>query len=316
MANQESRQGINNITLTGAVKEHKLTENTKDGNKSIGGSIVIKTGEFSEIELKVFVGEKNKDGKPKKAYETLKKFITGEHLTMASAKDSEDVVSKVKIFGNKDFTPHIKEEIYKSNEEVKTTLSMNLGFGTIIVDNSIKEEDYKAEFEIEMFVTSVTEEVKKDETTGRAVITGWTPLYGGKVMPMKVVAGVIKDEEGNDYDFAQDILSQVEEGMTINTWGNIDYKSIITKVKKGGGLGKAKIEESREYIHDFVIEGADIQENEEKEFDMELIKKAKIERDTEIENIRNEESKDDKKTKGLSGGVVDEKKPKRERPKF
>jgi hypothetical protein len=104
--------------------------------------------------------------------------------------------------------------------------------------------------------------------------------------------------------------------MTLNVWGDIDYKAIVTKVKKGGGLGKAKVEEKRDYVNDLVITGADIIEDEEKEFDMELIKKAKVERDIEIENKKKEESAEDsKKGKGLNKDKGEDK-PKRQRPNF
>lgn len=321
MANQESRQGINKINLVGVVKEHNLKFNKDKDGDYINGSLVVKTGEFSEIELSVYVGEKTKEGKIKKVFETLQKFINEEYLTLAGCKNDEDreSVVKVRVFGNKDFTPHFSENIFKVKEtgEVKTKTKLDLGFGTISVDNSIKEEDFKAEYEVEMFVTSVKEEIKKEEETGRTIVSGWTPIYGGKIIPMEVVAGTIIDDDGKEIDIAEDVLNQIEEGMTVNVWGEINYKSIITKTKKGGGLGKSKIEETREYINELVLVGADIVEDEEKCFDMELIKKAKIERDNTIENIKNEESKDSKDSKkgsGINKGSGD--KPKRERPNF
>lgn len=319
MAN-ELRQAINKVNLVGLVKEQKLKLNSDKDGKYINGSLVVKTGEFSEVEVQVYVSEKTKEGKTKKAFETLHKFIDGEHITLADCKNDEDRenVAKVRVFGNKDFTPHFKEDIFKvkDTEEVKTKIKIDLGFGTISVDNSLNEQDFKAEFDVEMYVTSIKEEEKNQEPTGRVIVSGWTPVYGGKVIPMEVVAGTIQDEDGNDYDFGSDIQSQVEEGSTLNVWGQIDYRAIITKTKKGGGLGKAKIEEKREYVNDLVIFGADIVEDEDKAFEMELIKKAKIERDTEIEKKKAEKSEDgDKKGKGLnksSGGD----KPRRERPNF
>jgi len=302
MANNELRQGVNNVTLIGEVKEHKLKFNKdKDGNY-INGSLIIKTGEFSELEIKVFVKEKNKDGKAKKVFETLNKFIEGEQLTLADCKNDEDRenVTKVRVFGNRDFVPHFKEEIFKIKEaeEVKTKITIELGFGTVSIDNSIKSEDYKADFDVEMYVTSVKEEIKNDEETGRTII-----------------AGTIIDDEGEEYDFGEDILNSVEEGMTLELWGNINYQSKIIKTKKGGTLGKAKIEEHREYVNELIILGADIQEDEEKEFDSELIKKAKIERDIEIENKKNEEPPENKKGKGLNN-KGSETNTRRERPKF
>jgi len=323
--NAELRQAINDITLIGEVKEQKLNLNKNKEGNYINGSLVINTGNFSEIEIKVFVAEKNKKGKVKKSFETLQKLINEDHLTLASCKNDEDRenVAKVRIQGQKEFTPRFNEDIFKvkETEEVKTKVNIDLGFGNITVDSSIKSEDYKATFDIEMFVTSVKEETKQDEPTGRAIVSGWTPIYGGKVIPMEVVVGIILNDDGEEFDFGEDILAQVEEGMTLNVWGDINYKSIITKTTKGGGLGRAKVEEHREYINELVVVGADIQEDEEKEFDMELIKQAKIERDVAIEEKKNEEIVDNKKGKGMGNkgsntSASGEKTTKRERPKF
>ena len=322
--NAELRQAINDITLIGEVKEQKLNLNKNKEGNYINGSLVINTGDFSEIEIKVFVSEKNKKGKVKKSFETLQKLINEDFLTLASCKNDEDRenVAKVRIQGQKEFTPRFNEDIFKikETEEVKTKVNIDLGFGNITVDSSIKPEDYKATFDIEMFVTSVKEETKQDEPTGRAIVSGWTPIYGGKVIPMEVVVGIILNDDGEEFDFGEDILAQVEEGMTLNVWGDINYKSIITKTTKGGGLGRAKVEEHREYINELVVVGADIQEDEDKEFDMELIKQAKIERDVAIEEKKNEEVVDNKKGKGMgnkgSNTSASGDKPKRERPKF
>jgi len=323
--NAELRQAINDITLIGEVKEQKLNLNKNKEGNYINGSLVINTGNFSEIEIKVFVAEKNKKGKVKKSFETLQKLINEDHLTLASCKNDEDRenVAKVRIQGQKEFTPRFNEDIFKvkETEEVKTKVNIDLGFGNITVDSSIKPEDYKATFDIEMFVTSVKEETKQDESTGRAIVSGWTPIYGGKVIPMEVVVGIILNDDGEEFDFGEDILAQVEEGMTLNVWGDINYKSIITKTTKGGGLGRAKVEEHKEYINELVVVGADIQEDEDKEFDMELIKQAKIERDVAIEEKKNEEVVDSKKGRGMGNkgshtSASGEKTTKRERPKF
>ena len=202
--NTEQRQAINKIDLVGEVKEQKLKFNKDKEGNYINGSLVIKTGEFSEIEIKTYVKEKNKEGKIKKVFETLQKFIDGEYLTLASCKNDEEreSVAKVRVFGNKEFVPHFSENIFKAKgtDEVKTRNNIELGFGTVSVDNTLKPEDYKADFEVELFVTSVKEEIKQDESTGRVVVSGWTPVYGGKVIPMEVIVGTIIDDEGEEYD--------------------------------------------------------------------------------------------------------------------
>jgi hypothetical protein len=52
MANQEIRQALNKVEITGVVKEHKLASGKNDQGKYINGSLVIKAGEFTEVTVK------------------------------------------------------------------------------------------------------------------------------------------------------------------------------------------------------------------------------------------------------------------------
>lgn len=304
MANQEIRQALNKIEITGVVKEHKLaTGKTKNGDKYINGSLVIKAGEFTELTVKVMVSETNTKGKVKKAYENLEKIFKGELKTMADVSEEEAV--KVRLWGNEGFTPQFREEIFKPENvtEVVTKISVDLGFGNITIDNNITPEDYKATFDVEMFVVSVEEELNKnDEETGRAIVKGWVPVYGGSVIPLEIKAGIVEDEDG-EFDFAEDIRSNIDLESTLNFWGNIDYKAIIEKTSKGGSLGKAKIEEKRTYIHDLVAIGGDLIEGEN-EYDIEDIKQATIERENKKQEEQDKAENSDKGSKKGSGSIA------------
>ena len=294
----ELRQGINNIGLVGVIKEHKLNAGKGDNGKYINGYFVLKAGEFTEVTVKTMVNETNSNGKVKKSYETLNKILKGEAQTMVEVPEEE--ATKVRIWGKGDFTPKFKEEMYKpENEpEVKTSISVDLGFGNINIDNSVKPEDYRATFDLEMFVEKVEEEIVNDEETGRVLVSGWTPVYGGTVIPLTVVAGIIEDEEG-EYDFAEDIRSQVDEEATVNFWGDIDFRKIVEVVKKGGSMGRAKTEENTTYIHDLVATGADFIEDENA-YEIEDIQKALAERENKKQEAAN---KDSAKDKGKGKGV-------------
>ena len=304
MAKNEIRQALNKIEVTGVVKEHKLNSGkTKDGDKYINGSLVIKAGEFTEITVKVMVSEKNSKGKVKKAYENLEKILKGEVKTMTEV--SEEEAAKVRLWGNDGFTPQFREEIYKPENatEVVTKIGIDLGFGNITLDNNVNSEDYKATFDVEMFVVSVEEELNKnDEETGRVIIKGWVPVYGGSVIPLEIKAGIVEDEDG-EFDFAEDIRSNIDLESTLNFWGNIDYKAIIEKTSKGGSLGKAKIEEKRTYIHDLVAIGGDLIEGEN-EYDIEDIKQATIERENKKQEEQDKAENSDKGSKKGSGSIA------------
>lgn len=312
MAN-ELRTGTNKIGITGVVKEHKLNLQKNDKKEEyINGSLVIKAGEFKEIEVRVFVSKLTKEGKVKKNFETLKKFIDKEYDTMATNKENAVTVS---IYGNESFSPQLKEERYpnQTKTEITTKISCDLGFGSIRVAE-FAEEDYKATFDIELFVISVEEEMKDDEETGRVIVKGYAPIYGGDVMEMKIMAGIVVDDEG-EYDFAEDIRNGVDAGDTVNFWGDINFMKIIEKKKKGGGMGRAKIEEKSTYINELVAIGAELVEDENEAFDEELIGKAVKERKIAMEEKLNEaKKKGDEKDgkKGLSGSKdKGEDKPKR-----
>lgn len=299
MAKQEIRQALNKIDITGVVKEHKLTSGKSDDGKYINGSIVVKAGEFTEITVKVFVTETTSKGKVKKAYENLEKILKGEVKTMVEVPE-EDAV-KVRLWGNEGFTPQFREEIYKpeSASEVVTRVGVDLGFGNITIDNKITPEDYKATFDVELFVESVEEEVDKDnEETGRVIIKGWCPVYGGSVIPLELKAGTVIDDDG-EYDFAEDVRSSIDPGTTINFWGDINFEAIVEKISKGGSLGRAKVEEKRTYIHDLVAIGADFVE-EDNEYDIEDIKQARIEREGKKQEAENKEEKPNKSS-GIAG---------------
>ena len=319
MAN-ELRKAINNVSITGVVKEVKdLKENKGDNGKYINGSLVVKAGS-SEITVKVFVQQMTKTGNEKKAYTNLKKFIDGEFNSMAT--DSENP-ARIKIYGNGDFTPQLKEDIYVPKGKTKATSSINvdLGFGNVIVDNDITEEEFGATFDIEMFVKDVIEEVKKvgddEEETGRVIVKGLVPCYNGTVFPLNIVTGIIPPEEAGEeeYDFASDVRDGISQGGTINIWGNINYERIVEKKKKGGSLGKAKIEDKTTYIHELVGTGAEVLEDEDKQFDEDLIAKAVKERNNTIkeEEAKAQSEDGENKGKGLktSGSKEEGRKPKK-----
>ncbi len=300
MANQEIRQALNKIEITGVVKEHKLdTGKTSEGDKYINGSLVIKAGEFTEVTVKVFVSETTSKGKVKKAYENLEKILKGEVKTMAEVSEEEAV--KVRLWGNEGFTPQFKEEIFKPENaaEVITKIGVDLGFGNVTLDNSITSEDYKATFDVEMFVEAVEEELdKNDEETGRVIVKGWVPVYGGSVIPLEIKAGIVEDENG-EFDFAEDIRNNIDLESTLNFWGNIDFKTIIEKTSKGGSLGRAKVEEKRTYVHDLIAVGGDLIEGEN-EYDIEDIKQATIERENKKQEVQDKAENSDKGNKKSS----------------
>lgn len=298
---QELRQAINKLDIIGVVKENKLRSGEGENGKYINGSLVIKAGEFTEVEVRVFASEKNKEGKTRKVYTTLKQILDKEFKTLADGVEEEEAV-KVHVWGNDEFSPQFREEMYVTENnpnEVTTRISLDLGFGNVTINNTYKPEDYKAEFDVEMFVHKIEEEIKNDEPTDRVIVKGYVPVYGGSVMPLEVIAGVVEDEEG-EFDFGSELLNAVQEGDTVRLWGEINHQVIIEKKTVGGSLGRAKTEEKRTYINELIAIGGDLIEDEDQMFDEDLIRTALNERENKKQEVL-DQSKEKKDSKGVRG---------------
>ena len=293
MENQEMKLGKNSVEVVGVVKEQKLKEitYTKDGQEveAISGSLVIACGEFKTVEIRLMVNKLTKKGTVNKTYEKLQGFIQGDYLTMV---DNIEEATRVKIRGNGDFTPKLEENRFANKErtEVITAPSVSLGFGNITIDNTIPEEDFKAMVDVDVYIGSIEEEINNnDEETGRVIMQTYLPLYakeGLDIMPLKVVAGVLPATETEDEcDVAQAVRDYISEGDTVNMWIDINHERIVKKVAKGGGIGRAKIEDSTTYINEFVMIGGEPIDDVEKQFDEDFIRKALQERKIRLDSV-------------------------------
>lgn len=331
MAN-ELRVAGNRIGITGVVKEIKgfgkepmkieqydvkdeNGEKTGEKYNAINGSIVISTGEGSDHEVKIsFLREFNKSGSENKKFNLLKKFIDGEYKTLANAKEGEEA-TQISIWGSdgSDFVPHIEENRYgdTENEITKTNPEFKLGFGNMnIPKEPLEEKDFIAEFDVEVFVEKIEEETKKneegdEEETGRLKLRGWMPLYGGDIMPLDfIIPQEVKDENDEVVMTAEDFENAVSEGDTVNLFGKIDNRTIITKESHKGGIGKVKTKTKKEFIHELVVEGADFP-SEKNQYEEEDIRSATKERKVRLDEVlekakqREEEKANKPKQKGL-----------------
>lgn len=318
----ELRTAKNEVKIIGEVIEHKLNEGTASNDNGtfnyINGSIVVRAGETTEVSVKVFVQELTKKKEINKTYATLKRFIDGDLLTEVSATEANKNLSenepkftatKVSIFGNGDFQPTLKEERYANAQrtEAVSRVGVDLGFGRIAIDDTLSPEDYLATFDVEAYVKSIEDEVvvenDEEKETGRVVVKGYVPLYGGDIMPITMIATKTIDEDGEEIDLGEGFKQEINEGDTVDIWGSINFDKIVVTTKKKGTLGKAKVTTSTKYVHELIIEGADVEEDEERMFDEDDIRKALQEREIKLEEIVSKAKENDKKSSKKGTGI-------------
>lgn len=266
MAETNLRQSTMKVNVEGVVSEKDLKVVTEDGATKIQGSLTVKTGDTNFIRFNVNVNEKTKNGTENKTFAGIK-TVMEEYKSIAEV--GEDEADKVRVNGDLN--------IYTGQNGVVVGYKSNF-FNRL---KNPDELDPKAEFTIEVFISSIAPEVNTDgEETGRVVVNGWTATYAG-VEPIKLLA------EG---DVASAVDSTFEPGQTVEFYGDVINSRIekITEIPVAIGKPRKKVETS--YKNELIITGASEAYEEgvtpEKPYEADVIKAAIQERQNKLEEAK------------------------------
>lgn len=233
MAETNLRQANAKAYVVGVVSEKDLKVVTEEGKTKISGHITVKTSDVNFVKFNVNVNEKTNAGADNKCYAGIQ-TVMNEYKSIAEV--GEEEATKVKVTGDiSPFTGKNGEKIvsYKSNF-----------FNRLKAD---EEYEPKAEFGIELFISSITPELTEDgEETGRTVVGGWMPTYNG-IEPIELVA---------DKEVGQAIESGFEPGQTVEFYGEVVNNRIETVTEIPVKIGKPRKKVKVEVKNDLVITGA------------------------------------------------------------
>ena len=281
------REATNRIHIEGILKEIRL----KEENDVISGDIIIMTGEHSEHAIRTYVTRLTKTEKVNAAYKGLQTVMT-EYVSIASLlkegrtlEEAQPLATKVRVTRGR-----LERNEFYTNDELVSRPAISSNFFNRVDDNSFEP---KAEFELECYFERKRKETKDSEETGRLLVDVIIPIYGGAVIPMELVA----DGEIADY-----LEANYETKRTGNIWGSIVNIVERTATKKSG-FGAAKEEVKVNYTRELVITGGteeQYDEDSEKAYTTEQIKKAWKVRETETLPALLKKSKDSAKSSGSS----------------
>lgn len=260
--NTNLRQANAKALGEGIVSEIDLKEVVEEGKKRIEGSVTVKTGDTNFLRYNVKVNEKTKDGGENKTFAGIQ-TVMNEYKSIATV--GEEEADKVRVGGDLN--------IYTGQNGVVVGYKSNF-FNRV---KNLDEFEPKAEFTLEMYISSIAPEVNTDgEETGRVVVNGWVPTYNG-IEPVKLYA------EG---DVAAAVDSMFEPGQTVEFYGEIINSKVekITEIPVAIGKPRRKVETS--YKNELVITGASEAYEEdvsaEKPYDADTIKAAIQERENKL----------------------------------
>ena len=286
----ELREALNEVFIEGILKEKTLELATIDvqGKKAdvIRGELVISDKENSEHRVRVFANKLTKEGKENSVYKGLK-TVMDEYVSVAEALklgQTAEAADKVRITKGKIGL----NEYYTPNGELRSFPIVTTNFV-----NRVKDGTYnpKAEFSLEIYFDNILPEIKDDEETGRLIVKGIVPVYGGEVIPLTFI---VADEDAVNY-----IQTNYEKGKTGKVWGELVNTVEITKIVEQG-FGKAKEKIVTKIINELVITGGEedqYNEDDERSYSTDLIKKAMAERDIKLDELLKNSKDNGKKTK-------------------
>jgi len=293
MAEQKSLKTKNKSEFIGYLKEINLKKDKNDDKENfISGTITLKYGEKlnQQADIKVYKKELTQNGSVAKTYEKLTDLMdNGVTVDKATEEKSATII---RIYGNGDFVPQVVLNEYFKDGEHFMNPQAEMGFGNIAI-NTVSEDSFKAEFDMDIILASDPEKEKDKENdeTGRLIVKGYMINYNNEIKPMTFIA---EDED------LVDGMEGLSKGDMVNIWGNVSTGKIVeVKQKKSGFGGKAKTEEDISYVNELIITGGEPIDDKRTEV-VESVKSMLVERETLLEEMKNKKSESKPKSGGFS----------------
>lgn len=299
-SNNQLREGKNQITIVGVLKEKDLKIDTLinkvSGNpyEAIMGDITVKVGEDGEHRVKLFAKRLTNAGaesKLFKAYQTImESYVSIVDIANMPEEDKEGIYpTRLKVDGE------LGVNDYYSNNEMQSYPEIR---GKFITSNIADDVEDGATFTSELYLHKMKNELDKDGIeSGRLEIEALAVGYNGRITPIQMK---VTDEHG----VADYMSSTFQVGDTVELWGNV-INSAVTSTTVKEGFGKAKEETVTTYRNEILVNGGEERPLDEvKAFPSDLIQKALAEREIylqEVEERGKTRASKPKQTAGFGG---------------
>jgi len=267
------READNKVFVEGTVSEVNFEIKQIDGKEAITGDIVIQLNDDSICTVDVFSYKFKKDGNENTVFKGLS-TVMNEYKSIA--KFGKEEADKVRISGAK----LVVNDYYNSSGELKSIVKMQTNFVNRMKQG--EELNPKAEFEVEVFIHKINDELNKNnELTGNKIISGLVPVYDGKIVPMDFI---VKDPE-----LVQGIESLYEPGQTVKLYGDVNISITTTKTIIPVAIGKPKEVINTLTTRELIITGGSEPyiEDDANVFNVETVKNAMAVRTEMLEELKN-----------------------------
>lgn len=267
------READNKVFVEGTVSEINFEIKEIDGKEAIMGDIVIQLDDDSICTVDIFSYKFKKDGNENTIFKGLS-TVMNEYKSIA--KFGKEEADKVRISGAK----LIVNDYYNNAGVLKSDIKIQTNFINRMKQG--EELNPKAEFEVELFIHKINDEIdKNNELTGNKIISGLVPVYDGKIVPMDFI---VKDPE-----LVQGIESLYEPGQTIKLYGDVNISITTTKTIVPVAIGKPKEIINTITTRELIVTGGSepYAKDDANTFNIETIKNAMAVRNEFLEELKN-----------------------------
>jgi hypothetical protein len=291
------REAENNVIIEGTLVEIRHSEWKSKEGLNIELDIEVKENEVHTVYgMSKYKKNDGSDNGVAKGYKT----IIDEYKSIATYGREE--ADKVRVTQGRIGI----NEYYGQDDKLRSFPQINTNFVNRLT--ATDEFSPRAEFEVEVFVKSVVPEVKNEEETGRVKLNAIIPVYGGKVIPFEFLVS----QDGSEY-----VQDNYEVGNTVLVYGDIVNFKETKRVEQAVAFGKPKEKITYNTVREYVVTGGGepYEEDNVKAYSVEVIKKAMVERESHLAELKTkkDQPKQEEKKAGFGNkGAAGDKKPKKE----
>jgi hypothetical protein len=288
------RQAFNQVEIEGILSEINLdyksyTDASGKTVEAIGGDVkvrvrqVINKGEEpATLEIPVFMFSQKfkKDGTPNASYASIQDIK--ENFTSINMAGGENGADGIRFVGK--YCSLEMNEFYNQKGQLVSYPRVKASFASKVERTKVKE---KANFTVELMVSDMIEEEINDEATGRLIVVGSVPQYGGKVDVIKFIAS----NEG----VVSGIQQMWAEADTVKASGKLNFTSRTETYIPEVALGEAEEQTRTISVSELIITGG-TEAYDQNAFELEDVRQGLTERKSRLE-AQKEKDKSGAKTR-------------------
>ena len=244
------RQAKNAIRIEGILATKELEESSDANGRVVKGSLSIKVDDTNTIKVKVYVGEKKKDGGENPAFKGIM-TVLNEYKSIAEV--GEEAADKIRTTAQ--FNTY-------QNSNGANAVSYQASFFSRS-DNFNPQRTFSAE----CYIMSTSREVDSEgNETGRVNVKAISPNFAG----IDILEMVAPKSNELDPNFGESVYDTLEVGATYKIEGEV----VNSRVEKKAVAAFGKVRGDVDYKNELVITGGTPAYEEDRAYDSEAIRLA------------------------------------------